>query len=61
VKNRFQSLPFKFNLQRYNAVEMSVHCDVVVFSWLLDYVKSSIGAAIARWGCTIRIQLTHNF
>ena len=22
-------------------VEMSVHCDVVVFSWLLDYVKSS--------------------
>lgn len=32
----------------YRSVEMSVHCDVVVFSWLLDYVKSSRGPAIAK-------------
>ena len=28
-----------------NQVEMSVHCDIAVFSWLLDYVKASGGRA----------------
>ena len=49
MKNRFQNLPFKFNLQRYNAVN-SLFCKREkrqAAEWLLDE------AELSKFGVTV--------
>jgi hypothetical protein len=47
VKNRFQSLPFKFNLQRYNMVPFIAFgfVDNTVLIYAGDYIDNTVGVA----------------
>jgi hypothetical protein len=61
VKNRFQNLPFKFNLQRYIPEE-----DLLKYCFSASFIVAALHDAMGigmeeelRWGCTSsRIQLT---
>jgi alpha-tubulin suppressor-like RCC1 family protein len=56
VKNRFQSLPFKRNLQRYTAHSLAVTSEGAVYSWGV----SKEGVLGYGGALQVGIKLTHN-